>query len=71
MAEYKVIKGIFQNGKIKLLENETEIREHQELLVIIPLNLKRGIQINDFLKKGDLISLGGDAVEETEALYSD
>ena len=78
MNQYIKVKGIYDKGKVQLLEvPDQNLISHAEVTVLIPLRKSRklkkdiGIPINDFVKKINLFTIGGDAIQETEGLYDD
>jgi hypothetical protein len=77
MDQYVTVKGIYDNGNVRLLEMpDTNLATLTEVLVLIPLRKgmakrkKIGISVKDFAKKINLFSIGGDAIKETEDLYN-
>lgn len=72
MIEYISLKGIYEQGIVRLLEvPEKHIDENMEVIIQIPVKHKKGIYIKDLIKKGNYCAVGGDAVVETEELYND
>lgn len=78
MDQYVTVKGIYEKGNVRLLEvPDKNLAAPTEVLVLIPMRkgIARkkalGIPVNDFVKKINLFSIGGNAIEETEELYND
>ncbi|HBX51734.1 MAG: hypothetical protein A2275_15065 [Bacteroidetes bacterium RIFOXYA12_FULL_35_11] len=66
MTQYLSYQGIYENGLIRLLTQIKTLRNKSKVTVLIPVETASGIEINEFMKKGNICSVGGDSVTETE-----
>ena len=72
MLQYTRVKGIYENGNIRFSKRFFEkVKDKSEVIVLIPVNTKKGIEINDFLLKGHYCSVGGDSLVESENFYNE
>ena len=71
MLQYITLKGIYKNGEIRLQGNVgKKIKEMSEVMILVPVDAKKGIKIIEFLLKGNYCSLGGDALNDSENFYN-
>lgn len=71
MTHYLTYHGVYENGLIRLVNKITKLKNKSEITVLIPVEDSIGIKIKDFVKKGNICSIGGDSVIETEEYYND
>jgi len=68
----QALKAIYDEGNIKLLE-KPNINQETEVLVIFPDRLDRketkDVNGEELFKLHGIISIGGDAIEDSEKLY--
>jgi hypothetical protein len=69
----KTVKGIYENGKIRLLE-DPQIIGKQEVYIVFLDDTKprvRGIPASAFQEINGIVALGGNALEDTEGLWEE
>lgn len=66
------LKGIYDHGEIRLLEKpEKEPYEQIEVEIIFPSHEDHFFSSDDLSPMNGIVSLGGDAFEDSENLYND
>jgi hypothetical protein len=69
----KMIRGIYENGEIRLLE-DPQITGKQEVYIVFPDDgkpLVRGIPARAFKALDGIVALGGKALEDAECLWEE
>lgn len=72
MDHFYHVRGIYDHGEIRLLEKPEHLPEAKtEIEILFPNHNVKGMSPEQFSQFSDFISVGGDAVRETEELYND
>jgi hypothetical protein len=69
----KTVRGIYENGTIRLLE-DPQITGKQEVYIVFPDDEKpsvRGIPARAFQEIDSIVTLGGNALEDSEGLWEE
>ena len=69
----KTVRGIYENGEIRLLE-EPQITGKQEVYIVFPDDEKpraSGIPASAFREIDGIVALGGHALEDSEGLWAE
>ena len=69
----KTVRGIYENGDIRLLE-DPQITGRQEVYIVFPDDEKprvSGIPASDFQEIDGIVALGGNALEDSEGLWEE
>jgi len=69
----KTIRGIYENGEVRLLE-DPQITGKQEVYIVFPDDEKprvNGIPASAFQELDSIVALGGHALEDSECLWEE
>jgi len=69
----KTVRGIYENGEIRLLE-DPQITDKQEVYIVFPDDDQphvRSIPASAFQELDSIVALGGNALEDSECLWEE
>jgi hypothetical protein len=69
----KVVRGIYENGEIRFLD-DPQITGIQEVYIVFPDDEKpaiRGVPASAFTEIDSIVTLGGNALEDSELLWEE
>lgn len=67
----RIIKGKYINGEIKIDVKPEEIKGERTVYVIFPEEEVKYFDFSEILRARGIISVGGDAVKDSEDIYNE